>query len=70
MNGFYEFSNIYDLQLLCSTNGVEWQFEVKLSIYLGVGVTILCTASYLILNNFTSVGAFNTINVYHNGSLN
>ena len=42
MNGLYEFSNIYDLKLLCSTDGVEYQLEVKLSRYLGVGVTILC----------------------------
>ena len=32
MNGLRELSNIHDLQLLCSTDAVECQFEVKLAI--------------------------------------
>ena len=40
MNGLRELSNIHDLQLLCSTDAVECQFDVKLERYLGVGVTI------------------------------
>ena len=37
MNGLHELSNIYDLQLLCSTDAVEFHFDVKLARYLGVG---------------------------------
>ena len=37
MNGLHELSNIYDLQLLCSTDAVDCHFDVKLAIYLGVG---------------------------------
>ena len=39
MNGLHELSNIYDLQLLCSTDAVECHFDVKLQLarYLGVG---------------------------------
>ena len=29
MNGLHELSNIYDLQLLCSTDAVECHFDVK-----------------------------------------
>ena len=36
-NGLHELSNIYDLQLLCSTDAVECHFDVKLARYLGVG---------------------------------
>ena len=37
MNGLHELSNIYDPQLLCSTDAVECHFDVKLARYLGVG---------------------------------
>ena len=37
MNGLHELSNIYDLQLLCSTDAVECHFDVKLARCLGVG---------------------------------
>ena len=31
MNGLHELSNIYNLQLLCSTDAVECHFDVKLA---------------------------------------
>ena len=37
MNGLHELSNIYDLQLLCSTDAVECHFDLKLVRYFGVG---------------------------------
>ena len=37
MNGIHGLSNIYDLQLLCSTDAVECHFDVKLARYHGVG---------------------------------
>ena len=45
MNGLRELSNINDLQLLCSTDAVGCQFDVKLVRYLGVGITIFCFRS-------------------------
>ena len=40
----YELSHIQDLQLLCSTDAVEYQFDVMFNLlarYLRAGVTIL-----------------------------
>ena len=37
MNELHELSNIYDLQLLCSTDAVECHFDIKLTRYLSVG---------------------------------
>ena len=37
MNRLHELSNIYDLQLLCSTDAVECHFDLKLARYFGVG---------------------------------
>ena len=37
MNWLHELSNIYDLQLLCSTDAVECHLDVKLARYLVVG---------------------------------
>ena len=37
MGNMIELSNIYDLQLLCSTDAVECHFDVALARYLGVG---------------------------------
>ena len=36
MNALHELSNIYDIQLLCSTDDVECHFDVKLARCLGV----------------------------------
>ena len=33
MNGLHELSNIYDLQLLSSTDAVECHFDVEFSIW-------------------------------------
>ena len=41
----YELSHIQDLQLLCSTDAVECQFDVMFNLlakYLRAGVTIFC----------------------------
>ena len=32
MNGLHELSNIYNLQLLCSTDAVKCHFDVKLAV--------------------------------------
>ena len=42
MDGLRELSNIQNLQLLCSINAVECQFDVNWARYLGVGITIYC----------------------------
>ena len=49
MNGLCELSNIQDLQLFCSTDAVECQFDVKLARYLVVGVTIFYFRSFATL---------------------